>query len=84
MQQISTDSQVRLSHHTDEQGMAMNSWREVCSFEGAWTGRILIQCSRKEELFQIHRLIHHKGITIQGHTTTASLLSHYIDLDTQL
>ena len=84
MQQISTDSQVRLSHHTDEQGMAMNSWREVCNFEGAWTGRILIQCSRKEELFQIHRLIHHKGITIQGHTTTASLLSHYIDLDTQL
>ena len=84
MDSIAHVSAVPLARHLEPVGMALGSWQPIMNFEGSWTGRVAVQCNSKEELYKLHRTIHNKGITIQGHTTTASIYSHYVDLANQL
>ena len=64
--------------------MEMGTWKAMMNFEGGWTGKVLIQCRTKSELYKLHRTVQNKGITIQGHNTCININSNYVDLGNYL
>ena len=84
MRLVSTRSQVNLAHQTTQDGMELGTWQAIHNFEGGWTGKVLIQCTSKEELYRIHHAVHNRGVTIQGHATAVNVHSNYVDLGNYL
>ena len=80
MDTISHNSGVSLTQHLASEGLAMGSWQAVRDFEGNWAGRVIVQCTCAADLYKLQTAVHSKGITIEGHTTTISIGSDYVDL----
>ena len=80
MNQISLRSAVPLVQQATADGMEFGTWRAIKHFEGGWTGKVLIQCRSKAELYKLHQAVHQKGVRIQGHDTAVSIHSDYVDL----
>ena len=80
MLRITQGSGVALSQQPVDGGLDWDSWSPVYNFEGGWTGKILIQCSAKQDILRLHQYVRNKGIDAQGHSTTLSLSTDYFDL----
>ena len=80
MAHISQISSVPLTRQTSPIGMELGTWQSVTNFEGVWSGRVLVQCNTKAELYSLHGAIHNRGICIQGHATSLNVHSNYLDL----
>ncbi len=80
MTHISTVSTVPLTHHSASEGLAMGAWKAIPNFEGGWSGKVVVQCNTKDELRLIYRAIQDKGISVQGHNTSLSLQSNFLNL----
>ena len=84
MEHIGQIGGVILSQQAAPTGMEMGTWKAMLDFEGGWTGKVLIQCRNKMELYKLHRAVQNKGITIQGHNTSININSNYVDLGNYL
>ena len=80
MAKISASSGVPLSPQLQQEGLEWDSWKAVQDFEGNWAGKVIIQCSKADDLYKLQAAVHSKGIVVEGHTTTISLASDYVDL----
>ncbi|CAK0822989.1 unnamed protein product [Prorocentrum cordatum] len=84
MRHVCTRSHVNLARQTTQDGMELGTWQVINNFEGGWTGKVLIQCTSKEELYRVHHAVHNRGINIQGHATSVNVHSNYVDLGNYL
>ena len=84
MEHIQQQSKVTLQRHIEEEGLDLGGWKPVLNFEGGWTGKILIQCREKQELYKLHKAVQNKQISIQGHFTSININSNYVDVGNYL
>ena len=84
MEHIQQQSKVTLQRHTEEEGLDLGGWKPILNFEGGWTGKIMIQCREKQEMFKLHKAVQNKQINIQGHFTSININSNYVDVGNYL
>ena len=84
MEHIGQTGDVILTQQAAPNGMEMGTWRAMLNLEGGWTGKVLIQCRTKSDLYKLHRTVQNRGITIQGHSTSLNINSNYVDLGNYL
>ena len=80
MRSVSNASGVALTHHSAPTGLAVGSWQAVRDFTGNWSGRVIVQCACPSDLYKLQSAVHCQGISIEGHRTTITLGSDYVDL----
>ena len=84
MERIQQLSKVPLCRHTEEEGLGLGCWKPMLNFEGGWTGKILIQCREKQEMYKLHKTVQNKEINIQGHFSSININSNCVDVGNYL
>ena len=80
MGKLAAQSLVALTRATGETGLGIREWRPLFDVEGAWTEKILVQCSDEAELRRMHTTLQGKQVNIGGFRTSVGVQSHYADL----
>ena len=83
MQQDATTNQLPLQASTAEAGLDIHRWKAMSTYEGAWTGKVIVQLANVDELRQLHRSLHGQGIEIQHHVAGIYVDSDHIDLSSR-
>ena len=81
MQKVANINRLPLKKSSAETGLDIYHWKPMMSYDGGWTGQIVVQLTTPLEVQQLHSAIHGKGIEIQSHTAAIYVDSDYIDLD---
>jgi hypothetical protein len=80
MQQLGFNSGVAIKQASGDGSLLWNEWKPLLSFEGGWTGSIVIQTSSKQELLALQRAAQTTMLEIQGHVCAATIGSEWCDL----
>ena len=83
MQQVATTNQLPLQASTAEAGLDIHRWKAISTYDGAWTGKVIVQLSNVDELRRLHRSLHGQGIEIQHHVAGIFVDSDHIDLSSR-
>ena len=80
MQKVATVTNIPLQESTTNSGLDTYKWKAVTSYEGAWTGKVIVQLTNERELHQMRQSLHGQGIEIQHHLAGISVDSVHVDL----
>jgi hypothetical protein len=80
MQCISSQSGVQLVQHEGEEGLPANHWKPIYSYEGGWTGKIVVQLAEHGQLTALHRATSDTALNIHGHYASLRCVSKFVDL----
>ena len=83
MQQVASTNNLPLQMSTSDLGLDVHRWRAVASYEGAWTGKVVVQLSNVDEVHRMRRSIHNMGVDIQHHISGIYVDSDHIDLSSR-
>ena len=80
MQRVATTNNLPLQASTTNSGLDIHKWRAIMAYDGAWTGKVIVQLATIQELRQLHKTLHGQGIDIQQHTAGIFVESDHVDL----
>ena len=80
MQKVATLNNIPLQESTSDSGLDLYKWKTVTTYDGAWTGKIIVQLTSERELHQMRQSIHGQGIEIQHHLAGIYVDSAHVDL----
>ena len=83
MQQVAATNQLPLQASAAEAGLDIHRWKAISTYDGAWTGKVIVQLSNVDELRRLHRSLHGQGIDIQHHVAGIFVDSDHIDLSSR-
>ena len=83
MQQVATTNNIPLQASTSDAGLDIHRWKPVTSYDGTWTGKVLVQLANVDELHHLRRTLHGQGIEIQHHVAGIFVDSDHIDLSSR-
>jgi hypothetical protein len=73
---------IQLHMNNTESGLDTHQWKAIVDYEGAWTGKVLVQLANTQELLTLHARLHGQGVNIQHHTAGIEVDSLFVDLNT--
>ena len=80
MQRVATTNNLPLEASTTNSGLDIYKWRAMMSYDGSWTGKVIVQLSNVHELRQLHKTLHGQGVDIQQHSAGIFVESDHVDL----
>ena len=83
MEQVATNNNLPLRPSTTDTGLDIHRWKAVTSYEGTWTGKIIVQLANTDELHQLRRTLHGQGIAIQHHLAGIYVDSDHVDFSSR-
>ena len=83
MQKVATTNNLPLQASTTEHGLDIYKWKAVSNYEGAWSGKVLVQLANTDELHRMRRTLHGHSIEVQQHVAGIFVDSDHIDLSSQ-
>ena len=83
MQQVATVNNLPLQASTSDTGLDIHRWKAVTTYDGAWTGKVIVQLSNIQGLHQVRRTLHGQGVEIQHHLAGIYVDSDHINLSSR-
>ena len=83
MERVANNNNLPLQPSTSDSGLDVHRWKAVTSYEGTWTGKVIVQLATIEELHHMHRTLHGQGIEIQHHLAGIYVDSDHVDLSSR-
>ena len=83
MQRVATTNNIPLQASTSEAGLDIHKWKAVTSYDGTWSGKVLVQLANVDELHHLRRTLHGQGVEIQHHVAGIFVDSDHIDLSSR-
>lgn len=80
MNTIATQSNIPLQQQSLPQGLSWNHWAPIHTFEGRWTGQVLVQLQNQQDLQTLHQHTNNRTLQILGHTAALYCASDCVDL----
>ena len=78
---IAANGKTTLTRAAGDEGLRAHEWKPIFRADGSWQGKMVIPCTSRQELQQLHRAAHGARVASGGHEASIEVESLFTDFD---